>query len=84
MKEWNEDWNFKTNLDHIFDTIRKASRVIKSSQTIDQLKVAERYINNLETYLNCFDRSDRQINFCEMQIKEFKKILNIRFKAILE
>lgn len=74
------DWNFKSNLDYIFDLCRKTSRVISGCENLIQLDGAENYVNNLERYFTHFEKTERQQNFADKQIAEFRKMLNLKRK----
>lgn len=76
------DWNFKSNLDYIFDLCRKTSRVIVSCENATQLKGAEQYVNHLENYLSHFEKTERQQQFADKQIAEFRKMLNLKSKMV--
>lgn len=76
------DWNFKSNLDYIFDLCRKTSRVITSCENSIQLKGAENYINNLERYFTHFKKTRMQQQFADKQIAEFRKMLNLKSKMV--
>lgn len=80
--ETNVNWNFKSNLDYIFDLCRKTSRVITSCKNSIQLKGAENYINNLERYFTHFKKTGRQQQFADKQIAEFRKMLNLKSKMV--
>lgn len=72
---------FKSNLDYIFDLIRKTGKVIKSCYNSEQLEGAHKYVDNLERYLTHFERSPREEKFCTTQIAEFRKMLRIKGRA---
>ena len=78
------DWIFKTNMDYIFDLMRKTSQVISSCHTATQLEGAYNYVANLEKYLSHFEKTERQAQFCEKQLTEFKKMLKIKNRSFNE
>ena len=78
------DWNFKNNMDYIFDLFRKTARVISSCENMTQLEGAYNYVANVEKYLTHFERTERQEQFCEKQIAEFRKMLKVKNRAFNE
>ena len=78
------DWNFKTNMDYIFDLMRKTSKVISSCKNITQLEGAYNYVANLEKYLSHFEKTERQALFCEKQLAEFRKMLKVKNRSFNE
>ena len=78
------DKNFKNNLNYIFDLFRKTTKVIKSCQDLEQLEGAYNYVENLERYLNTFDRTPREQSFCKQQIVEFNRLLKIKRRLFHE
>ena len=75
------NWNFRDDMDHIFDVIRKTSDVIKSCENNIQLKGAKNYLKNLENYLSHFESNKKQKEFIEMQLAEFRKMIRIKKRA---
>ena len=73
-----KDWNFKENLDHIFDVIRKTADVIKSCKTTTHLKAARNYMFLTERYLNAYEMTPRQQAFVDEQMNEFAKMIKIK------
>ena len=73
-----KDWNFKENLDHIFDVIRKTADVIKSCKTTTHLKAATNYMFLTERYLNAYEMTPRQQAFVDEQMNEFAKMVKIK------
>ena len=45
------EWEFKQDMDHIFDVIKKTSKVIKSCKNSIHVEGAYNYLANLERYL---------------------------------
>ena len=80
--ETNVNWNFKTNMDYIFDLCRKTSKVITGCKNSIQLEGAERYVDNLEKYFTHFEKTERQQQFADKQIAEFRKMLNLKYKMV--
>lgn len=78
------DKNFKNNINYIFDLFRKTTKVIKSCQDIEQLEGAYNYVENLERYLNTFDRTPREKELCKQQIVEFNRLLKIKRRLFHE
>ena len=76
------DWIFKTNMDYIFDLMRKTSKVISSCHNATQLEGAYNYVANLEKYLSHFEKTERQQQFADKQIAEFRKMLNLKSKMV--
>ena len=82
--ETNVNWNFKTNMDYIFDLCRKTSKGITGCKNSIQLEGAERYVDNLEKYFTHFEKTERQQQFADKQIAEFRKMLNLKYKMVSE
>lgn len=78
------DWNFKNNMDYIFDLFRKTARVISSCKNMTQLEGAYNYVANVEKYLTHFERTERQKQFCDKQMAEFRKMLKVKNRAFNE
>ena len=76
------DWNFKNNMDYIFDLFRKTARVISSCENMTQLEGAYNYVANVEKYLTHFEKTERQQQFADKQIAEFRKMLNLKSKMV--
>jgi len=47
-----------------------------------QLEGAEQYVNHLENYLSHFEKTERQQQFADKQIAEFRKMLNLKSKMV--
>lgn len=86
MRDKNQDWNFKSNIDHIFDVIRKTAAVIKSCSVdnVNQINGAERYVDLFENYTMHFESSPKQKQFISMQVAEFRKMIRIKRRAYNE
>jgi hypothetical protein len=54
--------------------------VISGCENLIQLDGAENYVNNLERYFTHFEKTERQQNFADKQIAEFRKMLNLKRK----
>ena len=78
------EWEFKQDMDHIFDVMKKTSKVIKSCKNSMHIEGAYNYLANLEKYLTHFKKSKRQQEFCNKQILEFKKMLKIKRRYLSE
>lgn len=78
------DWIFKNNMDHIFDLFRKTAKVISSCENMIQLTGAYNYVTNVEKYLTHFERTERQEQFCEKQMTEFRKMLKVKNRSFNE
>tara|TARA_A200000159_G_C7281045_1_gene321506 strand:+ start:725 stop:949 length:225 start_codon:yes stop_codon:yes gene_type:complete len=71
-------------MDYIFDLCRKTSKVITGCKNSIQLEGAERYVDNLEKYFTHFEKTERQQQFADKQIAEFRKMLNLKYKMVSE
>lgn len=78
------EWEFKKDMDHIFDVIKKTSKVIKSCKNSMHIEGAYNYLANLEKYLTHFKKSKRQQEFCDKQILEFRKMLKVKRRYLNE
>ena len=54
--------------------------MISGCENLIQLDGAENYVNNLERYFTHFEKTERQQNFADKQIAEFRKMLNLKRK----
>lgn len=75
-------WNFTNNMDYIFDLCRKTSKVISSCKNEPQLRVAKRYVDNLERYFSHFEKTKEQQEFTSKQLKKFRDILRLKMKMV--
>lgn len=82
MKDWNLEWDMDSNLDHIFDVIKKTVNVITSCETQSQLEGAAIYVKNVEKYFNCFESNAKQSKFLLGKVSHFKTLLALKKKSI--
>ena len=82
MTDWNLEWDMDSNLDHIFDVIKKTVNVITSCETQSQLEGATVYVKNVETYFDCFKSNANQSKFLLGKVSHFKTLLALKKKSI--
>lgn len=75
--------NFKENTPQIFAAYSKTNAVILSCKTIDQVEVAENYVNNLKRFIGqikCVN--NLQLNLLNTIIETVDKNLKLRRKSL--